>query len=251
MVDRGRGDHDLGAVRAEDRDLLLAHLVGHHEDAAVALRARPRSRARRPCCRRSARRSCRPVLSRPSRSAASIIARPIRSFTEPPGFMYSSFASIEPRHLAREPVEPHDRRRPDQVEHARVLARHRRRRLVHDWPLRPSAETRGRVALLELVAADQRQRGDEAGDRHADQHPERPLRAARERLREGVMPEAARWLKWLSETDEATATPTAPPTCWVVLSRPEASPASSACTPARAAIETGMKVNGSANPTNR
>ena len=37
VVDRGRRDHDLGAVRPERRDLLLAHLVRHHEDAAVAL----------------------------------------------------------------------------------------------------------------------------------------------------------------------------------------------------------------------
>ncbi len=36
-LDGGRRDHDLGAVRAEHRDLLLAHLVGHHEDAAVTL----------------------------------------------------------------------------------------------------------------------------------------------------------------------------------------------------------------------
>jgi hypothetical protein len=35
--DGGRRDHDLGAVRAEQRDLLLAHLVGHDEDAAVTL----------------------------------------------------------------------------------------------------------------------------------------------------------------------------------------------------------------------
>ena len=40
VVDRGRRDHDLGAVRAEHRDLLLAHLVGHDEDAAVALAGR-------------------------------------------------------------------------------------------------------------------------------------------------------------------------------------------------------------------
>ena len=33
---RGGAHHDLGAVRAEQRDLLLAHLVGHHEDAVVA-----------------------------------------------------------------------------------------------------------------------------------------------------------------------------------------------------------------------
>src|SRR5438270_645431 len=38
-----------------------------------------------------------PGLSFPSRSAASIIASPIRSFTEPPGFRYSSFArSVHP-----------------------------------------------------------------------------------------------------------------------------------------------------------
>ena len=39
-VDRGRRDDDLGAVRAEHRDLLLAHLVGHDEDAAVAAQRR-------------------------------------------------------------------------------------------------------------------------------------------------------------------------------------------------------------------
>ena len=37
VLDRGRRDHDLGAVGAQQRDLLLAHLVRHHEDAAVAL----------------------------------------------------------------------------------------------------------------------------------------------------------------------------------------------------------------------
>ena len=39
-VDRGRRDDDLGAVRAQHRDLLLAHLVRHHEDAAVAAQRR-------------------------------------------------------------------------------------------------------------------------------------------------------------------------------------------------------------------
>jgi hypothetical protein len=37
-----------------------------------------------------------PGCRRPSRSAASIIASPIRSLTEPPGFRYSSFAAIVP-----------------------------------------------------------------------------------------------------------------------------------------------------------
>ena len=38
--DRVRTDDHLGAVRAQERDLLLAHLVGHDEDAAVALERR-------------------------------------------------------------------------------------------------------------------------------------------------------------------------------------------------------------------
>ena len=52
-------------------------------------------------------------------------------------------------------------------------------------------------------------------------------------------------------TDEHTATPTAPPICCAVLISPEASPASSWLTPASAAIEIGMKVNGSAKPMRR
>src|SRR4051794_27924514 len=38
-----------------------------------------------------------PGFSFPSRSACSIIARPIRSFTEPPGLRYSSLARIRAR----------------------------------------------------------------------------------------------------------------------------------------------------------
>ena len=37
-----------------------------------------------------------PGFSFPSRSAASIIANPIRSLTDPPGFRYSSLARIVP-----------------------------------------------------------------------------------------------------------------------------------------------------------
>ena len=94
VVDRGRRDHDLGAVRAQHRDLLLAHLVGHDEDAAVAL-ARRRDREPDAGVARG-RLDDRPagLAACPSRSAASIIARPIRSFTEPPGLRYSSFARI-------------------------------------------------------------------------------------------------------------------------------------------------------------
>ena len=52
------------------------------------------SPARSRCCRWSARRSpSARARSAPSRSAASIIATPIRSLTEPPGFRYSSLAT--------------------------------------------------------------------------------------------------------------------------------------------------------------
>jgi hypothetical protein len=37
--DVGRGDHDLGAVGAQQVDLLAGHLVGHDGDDAVALQA--------------------------------------------------------------------------------------------------------------------------------------------------------------------------------------------------------------------
>src|SRR3954451_5578180 len=47
-----------------------------------------------------------PGFSLPSRSAASIIASPIRSLLEPPGFMYSSFASS----IAGSPAERRARR---------------------------------------------------------------------------------------------------------------------------------------------
>jgi len=64
-------------------------------------------------------------------------------------------------------------------------------------------------------------------------------------------PVFTRWLKWLRETDETTATPIAPPICCAVLISPDARPASSRSTPASAAIETGMKANGIAKPTSR
>ena len=65
-----------------------------------------------------------PGFSCPSRSAASIIASPIRSFTDPPGFRYSSFARSRRRGRPRASVEPDDRRVADEVEDGRVLAGH-------------------------------------------------------------------------------------------------------------------------------
>ena len=62
-----------------------------------------------------------PGFSRPARSAASIIGRPIRSLTEPPGLSISSFARISGwrstrPEVARDAGEPDERRVADEVE---------------------------------------------------------------------------------------------------------------------------------------
>ena len=89
---RGRADDDLGPVAAQERALLLRDLVGHDEDAAVALdRGRDRQADPRAAARGLDDRAPGPQL--PSRSAASIMRIPMRSFTLPPGSMYSSLAS--------------------------------------------------------------------------------------------------------------------------------------------------------------
>ena len=69
-----------------------------------------------------------PGRSFPSRSAASIIRSPMRSFTLPPGFMYSSLASSvgpssRPTRWSRTSGVA-----PDEVEHGRILAGHAKRK---------------------------------------------------------------------------------------------------------------------------
>ena len=56
-------------------------------------------------------------------------------------------------------------------------------------------------------------------------------------------------LAWVAAMVDAIATPIAPPSCWEVLSSPEAMPASCSATPASAAMETGMKANAVPIPT--
>ena len=46
-----------------------------------------------------------PGFSRPARSAASIIGSAMRSFTEPPGFMCSSLATMRGAHVGGEAIE--------------------------------------------------------------------------------------------------------------------------------------------------
>ena len=91
--------------------------------------ARRRWRARHRCCPRWARRSCRPGWSRPSRSAASIIATAGRSFTLPPGLTISTLARRSHSRSRADATEPHERRVADQVEQrVRHVHRHRFRR---------------------------------------------------------------------------------------------------------------------------
>ena len=123
VVDGGRGDHDLGAVGTQGRDLLLAHLVRHHEDAAVALL---RSGDREPDTGVAGRRL-------DDRAAGPKLPVPLGGLDhrEPDAILVGA-AGIEElelreqrrRHVGAEPVEPHDRRRADEVEEGRVAAAH-------------------------------------------------------------------------------------------------------------------------------
>ncbi len=132
-VDRGRRDHDLGAVRAQHRDLLLAHLVRHDEDAAVAAE---RSRDRETDARVARRR----LDDRPARPQASVLLGRL-DHREPDAVLHGA-AGVQVLELreelagnvALETLEPHDRRVPDELEDGGELAaRHRARSL-----LRPS-----------------------------------------------------------------------------------------------------------------
>ena len=119
VVDGGRRDHDLGAVGAQRRDLLLAHLVRHHEDAAVALL---RGRDREPDAG-----VARGRLD--DRAAGAELALPLgRLDHREPDAVLVRAARVEElelreqcrRHVGAEAVEPHDRRRADEVEESRV-----------------------------------------------------------------------------------------------------------------------------------
>ena len=90
--DVGRAEDDLRAVCAQELLLLGRLLVGHDEDAAVALERGGDGQAVAGVARcrlddRAAR------LEQAGRSAASIIGSPMRSLTEPPGLSISSLAS--------------------------------------------------------------------------------------------------------------------------------------------------------------
>ena len=125
VLDRGRRDHDLGAVGPQHRDLLLAHLVGHDEDAAVA------------ACRRRDREADAGVAGgrlddRPAGPQLPLALRrldhrhPDPVLVRAAGIQVLQLREQGRLDVARDPVEPDDRRVADQVEQRRVLAGHRR-----------------------------------------------------------------------------------------------------------------------------
>ena len=226
VVDRRRRDHDLGAVRAEHRDLLLAHLVGHDEDAAVALARRGDGEpdagvARGRLDDRAARlelplalglldhREADPVLHRAARVQVLELGED---------------AGVARR---REPVEPYDRRRADELEEGRILARHRRGSL--DRYRADRAEPDSRTRELLVVACTSTSAATTPAAQMPGDHPEGERSSRRQRLRACDSPGTAADASSADhdQTHATIATPTAPPTCCAVLISPDASPASS------------------------
>ena len=87
---RGRRDHHFGPEGLEQAHLLLGHLVGHREDAAVTLE-RGGDRETHAGVARGALDDGAAGPSSPAFSAASMMPIAIRSLTEPPGLAYSAF----------------------------------------------------------------------------------------------------------------------------------------------------------------
>src|SRR5438067_1273836 len=108
-----------------------------------------------------------PGLSLPSRSAASIIGRPMRSFTEPPGFRYSSLARI----CAPPRGESLSRRAVGVAPTSARMVGYSATSIQRDGGIR-----RG-----DFHVTDERERGDDAGRGDARDDPERERVAARQR----------------------------------------------------------------------
>ena len=144
-LDGGRRDHDLGAVGAQHRDLLLAHLVGHDEDAAVALERRgdrePDARVPRGRLDDRAARLQQPVaLGRlDHRQADPVLDRAA-------GVQVLELGEDRAGHVAGDAIEPDDRGAADELEDAWIRARHRRRRLAGKSPEIAREAERSRIA---------------------------------------------------------------------------------------------------------
>ena len=124
-VDRGRRDHDLGAVGPEHRDLLLAHLVRHDEDAAVPAQRR---RDREPGTGVAGRGlDDRPAGPQPAVALGGLDHRQADPILHgAAGVQVLELGEELAGNVAAEALEPDDRRLPDEVEDRRVLpAAHR------------------------------------------------------------------------------------------------------------------------------
>ena len=110
------GDLHLRAVEAQQALALAAHALRQREDAGRSPSPRRRTPARCRCCRWSPRRSwCGPARSGPSRSAASIIATPMRSLTAAARVERSRACRTARTPVGREPRQLHHRRAADVV----------------------------------------------------------------------------------------------------------------------------------------
>ena len=142
VLDGGRRDHDLGAVGPQHRDLLLAHLVRHHEDAAVAARCR---RDREPDAGVArGRLDDRPAGPELPLALGRLDHRhPDPVLVRAAGVQVLELGEQGRLDIARDPFEPDDRGMADQVEQRWVLAGHRRVSLRN--PYSPAAAISGRT----------------------------------------------------------------------------------------------------------
>jgi hypothetical protein len=121
--DRVGADHDLGAVGAQKRDLLLAHLVGHDEDAAVALeRRRDRKADAGIAGGRLDDRAARLQLPAALGLLDQLDADPVLDGAA--GAHVLELGEDRRRALGNDALKPRERRVADEVENGRVLPRH-------------------------------------------------------------------------------------------------------------------------------
>ena len=113
--DGGRADDDLGAVRLEHVALVLARPCRGRRRRSGSPCAGRRGPGRRRCCREVGSTIVPPGLSSPDASAASIMRRAMRSFTDPPGLRYSTLASTVAGDALGDRVELDEGRVADEV----------------------------------------------------------------------------------------------------------------------------------------
>ena len=112
---------DLGAERLEMQHFFCRHLVGDHQQHAIALRARHQREAEAGVAGGRLDHASRRACSRPSCSAAAIIDRAMRSLIEPPGFWLSSLTNRRQRPVSSR-VSLDQRGVADETQDSRVAA---------------------------------------------------------------------------------------------------------------------------------